>query len=152
MDAVDKITASQAKAITESPIDFLMALPGTLDWMVFWTMLGFGVLGVLANYTFKYLRDEIAGNPFIYLFQQNFKRTALAFSSFVTAVFGMLQTNMFIHDGVFIGWSATILIAISAGMNFDAYINKGERKEWSNKERDAKEDLAEVKAKEEAAK
>lgn len=143
---MDKMTAADTKDVVAhaggTVWDFLSALPGTLDFQIFYTLVIAGVFGVLANYENKWLHDEIVGSPIDYLFRQNLKRTITAFASFVATCFGLLQSNMFINAGVFIGWGPTLLIAVSLGWNFDASINKGQRRILSPEDRKVAVDAA----------
>jgi hypothetical protein len=87
----------------------------------FWVLLGFGILGMVSHYTYKWLTDEIKGCLYSYLFECYPKRTALAFFTllgwaFVTA----LSTNV-------LDWGLVINVGLSTGFAIDALINKAKR-------------------------
>lgn len=94
-----------------------------------------GVLGVCANYVYKWLNDEIGGSLWKYLFTDYPKRTALAFSIYIgwtfTAIsFGIVADSM--------PWGAIINLGASTGFAIDALVNKARRAQWTDEERAAK--------------
>lgn len=96
-----------------------------------WVLLGSGMLGMAGNYLFKYLRDDIRGSLWNYLFRDHPKSTALAALVLagwaVTAVTsGLVQTA---------GWTVVINLGLTTGFAIDALVNKANQAVWTDEER-----------------
>lgn len=102
-------------------------------WSAFWC-----VLGLFGNYAVRWSKDEIVGSLWCYLYHQNVRRTVLSMMSCISAVVALMMSNEFYIDGVFVGWIKVAYTSFGVGFLVDNVVNKGERKEWSPQERDAK--------------
>lgn len=125
MDA-QKIAVLKANT-PESLTSFLAGLPGTFEAQLFYAVVIFGLLGMLANYTRRWLQDDTGGwHFFAYLFREYPKRTMLSiFTTLATGV-GMIASGVFeTATGEFVGWMNVIVVTFNNGFTFDAITNKG---------------------------
>jgi len=111
--------------------DYVRDILRSRDLVKFWVLLGSGFVGMLANYLFKWLRDEIAGSLWFYLASSHPKRTMLAVATLVGYAGATMVSPAL--DGA--GWSVVINLGLTTGFAIDALINKAERKVWSDEQR-----------------
>lgn len=110
----------------ESLWQFLEALPGSFEAQLFYAIVAFGLLGVLFHYAVKWMKKEIAGSLYTYLFVDNVRGTLLSWTSTVGAGAVGITSGMFeTPDGTFIGWFRTIVLCFGNGFFWDAVMNKG---------------------------
>lgn len=132
----EKISALKVQHAQESLWQFLSALPGSFEAQIFYAILLGGLVGMLLNYWIKWLRNEISGSLFGYLFVNNMRGTMLSFVSAVgTGIAGITAGVFETGGGDFVGWFNVLWIAVSNGFFWDAAANKGERPVWTPAER-----------------
>lgn len=101
-----------------------------------WAVLAFaGVLGVCANYVYKYLTEQIGGSLWAYLFTEYPRRTALAFATYLGWAVFAISTGL-VHDAM--PWGTLINLGLTTGFAIDALVNKARRAQWTDEERAAK--------------
>lgn len=133
-------TIQQLKTQTPDSLwHFLAALPSSFEAQLLYGLLLAGALGMIANYTVKWAKDEITGSLWAYLFCQNFKGTMLSFFSYTGLAITSIAANIFITDaGSFVGWSTVMWFGVTNGFAVDAIANKGTRPVWTPKQREEK--------------
>ena len=133
-------TMAQAKIATpESLWHFLAALPTTMEAQILYGVLLSGVVGMVANYTVKWARGEIAGSLWQYLFLTQFRATLLSFFGYMGLAITSIAAAIFsTSDGQFVGWATVLWFGATNGFAVDAIANRGDRKAWSPEERAAK--------------
>jgi hypothetical protein len=94
-----------------------------------------GVLGVCANYVYKWLTEQIAGSLWTYLFTEYPRRTMLSFSVYLGWAFTAISTGL-VSDAM--PWGAVINLGLTTGFAIDALVNKARRAQWTDEERQAK--------------
>ncbi len=133
-------TIAQAKAATTQSLwQFLQALPSTQEAQVFYALMLAGTLGMMASYAIKWLKGDITGSLWKYLFEQNLKSTLLAFLTYVGTALAAIYADAF-HvgpDSVFVGWGMVMWLAAVNGFSIDAIVNKGQRAIWTPEQREA---------------
>ena len=97
----------------------------------FWVLMLFGFVGVLANYAYKWLRDEIMGSLWAYLARQHPKRTLLSFATFAGYALATVLSPAL--DGA--GWGVVVNLGLTTGFAIDALINKADRQVWTDEQR-----------------
>lgn len=138
--AITGPTVAQAKlASPESLWHFLAAVPSTIEFQILIGLMLAGTFGMVAHYTVKWFKGEIAGSLFEYLFVQNFRGTVLSMFSFIGLALTSIITGVFeATGGVFVGWTTVLWFGLTQGFAVDAIANKGDRKEWTDQERAVK--------------
>lgn len=122
----------------ESLLAFLQRLPGTFEAQIFYALVLFGLVGVFVNYFVRWLKKDIAGSLFAYLFRDNVRGTLLSFVSAVGTGLGGISIGFFeTPDGQFIGWMNTMIVAFGNGFFWDTIANKGQRPVWTPEQRAA---------------
>ena len=110
----------------ESLWHFLSALPASFEAQLFYAIVAFGMLGVLVHYAVKWMKKEIEGSLFAYLFVDNVRGTLLSWTSTIGAGVVGITSGMFeTPDGSFIGWFRTLVLCFGNGFFWDAVMNKG---------------------------
>lgn len=111
--------------------DYVRQVRDSRELVQLLVLLGAGTVGMLANYTYKWLRDEIRGSLWHYLVEAHPRRTMLSF-----VVFGGYALTTVISpvlDGA--GWGVVINMGLTTGFAIDALVNKADRHVWTNEER-----------------
>lgn len=93
-----------------------------------------GVLGICANYFYKWVTEQISGSLWIYLFEEYPRRTLLAFTLYVSWTFVAITTGL-VSEAM--SWSVIINLGASTGFAVDALVNKARRSQWTEEERTA---------------
>lgn len=119
--------------------DYVRAIFYSRDMVKFLVLLGFGCVGMIANYVYKWLRDEINGSLAHYLVGSHPRRTLLALATLC----GYALTTVIspVLDGA--GWGVVINMGLTTGFAIDALVNKADRQVWTDEQR-AKRDTADV--------
>lgn len=122
MDQVQKM--GEIKGGSESLWEFARRAPAAFEAQIFYAVLIFGGLGMLANYAVKWMRREIEGSLIIYLFR-NFRSTALAFSTTMGVGIAAITSGVFeTSDGMFVGWFNVMWTSLMNGFMWDAALNR----------------------------
>lgn len=123
---------------TTSLWDFIMQLPGTLDAQIWYALLIGGAVGMILHYAVKLRTDDITGSPLEYFMRQSPWRTVGTIAAMASWAFGEVLTGIYVNSqDVFIGWGAVLLSGVKTGYLGDSIINKGERAQWSEAQREA---------------
>jgi hypothetical protein len=81
---------------------------------------------VFFNYAVKWMKKEIAGGLWPYLFVDNVRGTLLSWTSTVGAGIVGITSGMFeTPDGTFIGWFRALVLCFGNGFFWDAVMNRG---------------------------
>lgn len=142
-------TIAEAKlAAPESLWHFLLSLPGTIEAQQLYGLMIAGTLGMIANWLVKWLRGDIAGSLWCYLFHQNVRGTVLSLFSFIGLALTSITANVFVAEGgAFVGWTNVLWFGLTQGFAVDAIANKGDRKQWTDDEREARENIKSLESK-----
>lgn len=101
-----------------------------------WTVLVVaGVLGVCANYAYKWLTEQIAESLWKYLFTDFPRRTLLSFAVYAGWTVIAISTGL-VSDSM--PWGALINLGVTTGFSVDALVNKAQRSQWTDEQRAAK--------------
>lgn len=120
----------------QSLVQFLVALPASFEAQVFYMIVVCGCLGVFFHYAVKWMRKEIAGSLFKYLFRNNLRGTLLSATLTIGAGAAGIAIGMFEEaGGQFIGWYKALVLAFGNGFFWDVIANKGTRAVWTAEER-----------------
>jgi hypothetical protein len=112
----------------ESLWTFLRAMPASFEAQLFYAIVCFGALGVMVNYAVKWMKKEIAGSLFAYLFVDNFRGTLLSWTTTAGAGIAGITSGMFeTPDGTFIGWFRALVLCFGNGFFWDAVMNRGKQ-------------------------
>lgn len=115
-----------AAAREESLWHFLQALPTTFEMQIVYAILVSGLLGLFFCYAVKWMRKEIVGSLWAYLFHDNVRGTLLSFTLTVGIGVAGIASGMFEEgNGEFIGWWKTLVLAFGNGYFWDSVANKG---------------------------
>jgi uncharacterized membrane protein len=132
-------TLAQKTADAVSLWDYLAALPASFEAQLFYALLLAGTLGMMANYVVKWLRDELQGSLFTYLFRTHVKGTLLSLTGSISLAITSIGTGIFTTDaGIFVGWSTVLWFGVTNGFAVDSIANKGQRPVWNDEQRAAK--------------
>lgn len=122
MDETQKM--GEIKGGSESLWEFAHRAPAAFEAQIFYAVLIFGGLGMLANYAVKWMRREIEGSLIVYLFR-NFRSTALAFSTTMGVGIAAITSGVFeTSDGMFVGWFNVMWTSLMNGFMWDAALNR----------------------------
>lgn len=122
----------------ESLWDFLMRLPMSFEAQIFYAVVLFGGVGMFSNYAVKWMRKEIAGSLFKYLFLCNLRGTLLSFSTTVGIGIAAITGGVFeTGSGEFVGWFNVLWVSLTNGFMWDAALNRGQRDVWTPEQRAA---------------
>lgn len=99
-------------------------------------MVGFGLLGIAANWFWKWVTNQIEGSLWRYLVIDHPKRTLASLAAYVGWVFGVAFPSEMVTD--LSAWTAVINLALTTGFAIDVVANKSTRAEWTPAERAAK--------------
>ena len=123
------ITMAQARtAEPDSLWHFLASLPATMEAQLLYGMILSGLLGMLANYTVKWAKNEIAGCLGDYLIRSHLRATVLSFTIMVGSAITAIAAGMFTTaEGAFVGWGTVLWLGVTNGFAVDAIANKGHR-------------------------
>lgn len=91
----------------------------------------FGSLGMVANYTYKWLRDELSGSLWHYAVTSHPRRTALSIVTF--AGYAVTTVLSPVLDGA--GWGVVVNLGLTTGFAIDALVNKADRQAWTDEDR-----------------
>jgi len=117
---------ANASAQNQSLFQYLIAFLTGRETEIYGALLFFGVIGMIGNYTKRWLTGEIAGSLFDYMFRQHPRATMLAACSIAAELFGEVGLGLFTSaSGEFVGWSMVIATALKSGYIFDSMANKG---------------------------
>lgn len=127
------LAAAQAPKISEIKAagpdtlwHFLTQLPGSMEAQLFYAIVAFGAAGVFFNYAVKWMKKEIVGGLWPYLFVDNVRGTLLSWTSTIGAGVVGITSGMFeTPDGTFIGWFRVLVLCFGNGFFWDAVLNKG---------------------------
>lgn len=131
-------TIAQIKAmeVQESLWHFLTQLPQSMEAQLLYGLVIAGIVGMIANYTVKWARGDIAGSLFAYLFLQNVRATLLSFFGFVSLAITSIAAGIFTgENGGFVGWANVLWFGLTNGFAVDAIANKGQKAVWSDEKR-----------------
>lgn len=132
------IAQVRAQDGAQSLFDFLRELPGTLDAQIWYALLIGGAVGMILHYAIKLRTGDIAGNPVDYFIKTSPWRSIGTVAAMASWAFGEVLTGIYVNgDGVFIGWAAVLISGVKTGYLGDSIINKGERAQWTEQERQA---------------
>lgn len=124
-------TIDQVLTPDESLWSFLAKLPGTIEAQLFYALFLAGFLGVTAHTLLAYLRGDIQGNLFKYLFLQYPKQTTLAYISLIGSDFAAIGAHLFqTADGTFVGWLNVLAQGFTLGYAVDSISGKSD-KAWA---------------------
>lgn len=114
-------------------LDYLKAVLKSRELVKFGVLVFCGLLGMVGNYAYKWLRDETRGGLYDYMFGAYPRRTLLAVGAIIGWAAFMIGTP--VTDGA--GWSALINLGLTTGFAFDAILNKTDKVVWTEEERAA---------------
>lgn len=123
--------AQQQLAEHGSIMQYLRSLWSSRELVQLLVLIVAGTLGMMANYTYKWLRDEIQGSLWFYIAGSYPRRTALAFITFCGYAITTVMSPM-LDDA---GWSVVINLGLTTGFAIDALINKADRQAWTDEDR-----------------
>lgn len=110
----------------ESLGTFLSRLPTTMEFQIAIAVIVLGAVGVFFNYAVQWMKKQIEGNLWGYLFVDNVRGTLLSFVTTCGVGLAGITSGMFeMEDGTFIGWFRTFVLAFGNGYFWDAVLNKG---------------------------
>lgn len=119
--------------------NYLAQLPFTLEASMMYALVLGGTLGMIGNYTIKWLRGDIEGSLIDYCFRYHFKATLLSFFGFLGLAITSVYSGIFTSEsGGFVGWANVLWFGLTNGFAVDAIANKGKRAVWTAKKRKAK--------------
>lgn len=98
-------------------------------------LLGFGLLGIAANYFYKWLTRQSNGSLWHYLAVDNPRRTLASFAAYAGWIFGVAFPSDMVTDAT--TWTAIINLALTTGFAIDVVANKSTRAAWTPAEREA---------------
>lgn len=139
-DALEAQKIAEIKAGgNESLWEFLARLPGSFEAQIFYAVGIFGAVGMFMNYIQRWLKKEIAGNLWHYLFDCNIRGTLLSFSTTIGVGIGAITGGVFeTASGEFVGWFNVMWVSLTNGFMWDVALNKSERAVWTEEQRSAK--------------
>lgn len=111
--------------------DYVRAVYDSRAFIQFWVLCLFGFIGMTANYTYKWLSDEIKGSLWYYMVGSRPRRTLLALATF--AGYALTTVISPVLDGA--GWSVVVNLGLTTGFAVDALVNKADRQVWTDEER-----------------
>lgn len=136
MNPAASATIAQAKLQQQTLWQFLCALPQTMEAQIFYALILSGVLGIMAHYVHKWMKDEIQGSLWSYLFVQYPKRTAMSFGAYLAWIMSLIGTGVFVTaSGEFVGYGIVLILGFTNGYGVDSLANKGGRAEWTTQQR-----------------
>jgi len=101
--------------------DYVLSVWRSPELVHFAVLFAFGCAGVLGNYFWKWITDQIAGSLWTYLWLDHRKRTVASFCCIAGwAVWAVDPT---------LTWSQTINLALSTGFAIDVLVNKATARE-----------------------
>lgn len=112
-------------------LDYVRAVLKSRELIKFGVLVVCGLLGMIGNYGYKWLRDETRGGLYDYMFGSYPKRTLLALVAVIS--WATITIGTPIAEGM--GWSALINLGITTGFAFDVVLNKSEKVVWTEEER-----------------
>lgn len=126
MNKIDNAqTIAQAKN-GQSLIDFLMALPATMEAQIFYALVLGCLVGMIGHYLRAYATGQITDCLGEYLFKTQARRTWLTLITVITWSAGEVSAGLFTTtDGTFVGWGLVILSGLKTGYAGDSLLNKG---------------------------
>lgn len=117
-----------AQAHQESLLDFLLALPTTMEAQIFYALVLGSALGMLAHYVRQWASRDVDSSLTDYLFRSNPKRTIMTVIGVIGWSAGEVSAGLFTTSGgAFVGWGLVILSGLKTGYAGDSIINKGKR-------------------------
>jgi hypothetical protein len=120
----------------QSLLDFLLALPATLDAQIFYGLMLGGFVGMIGHYIRARASNNVGGNPIDYFFRQNPWRSLAALAAVAIELFGEVGSGMFFTPhGTFVGWAIVLLSGLKTGYVGDSAINKSDRPTWTEEHR-----------------
>ena len=136
---MDSTSAIKAATVTnESLWHFLAQLPTSFDAQILYGLLISGFVGIMAHYMAKWLRGEVEGSLWQYLFVNEARHTFLSLGTLFAASIAAIAANVFETDaGAFVGWTNVMWIGLTTGFSGDSVMNKAPRKVWTDAERAA---------------
>lgn len=126
----------EIKGQGESFLTFLSRLPASFEAQIFYAVALFGLVGMMANYSVKWMRGEIAGSLISYLFLHNIRATLLSYATTIGVGIGAITAGVFeTGSGEFVGWFNVMWVSLTNGYMWDAALNAGQRAVWSPEKR-----------------
>lgn len=119
----------------ESFWHFVQAFPGSLTFQLFLALTAAGLVGMFGNYLQQWARKEIEGSLWCYAFHQNVRGTVYSICCMLSLNVTAIQMDLFVTQGLFIGWTAVLWMGILNGFGADALANRGKRPVWTPFER-----------------
>jgi len=129
---------AELKGPGESLWTFLQRLPASFEAQIFYAISLFGLVGLMANYTVRWMKSEIAGSLFAYLFNDNIRGTLFSYATTIGVGIGAITAGVFeTSSGEFVGWFNVMWVSLTNGYMWDAALNQGQRPIWTQDQRDA---------------
>lgn len=114
-------------------LDYVKAVFKSRELVKFIVLVTCGLIGMVCNYAYKWIRDEARGGLYSYMFGSYPRRTLLAIGAVMGWALFMIGTP--ITEGA--GWSALINLGLTTGFAFDSILNKTDKVIWTDAERTA---------------
>lgn len=135
-DVQNATRISDLKGTGETLTHFLQRLPSSFEAQIFYAVVLFGLVGMLANYAVKWMKREIGGSLIKYLFFSNVRGTMLSLFTTIGVGIGAITAGVFeTTSGEFVGWFNVMWVSLSNGFMWDATMNQGDRPVWTEAQR-----------------
>jgi hypothetical protein len=135
-DAATKLTISQIAEHANPPhlIDWLRAIPESFEAEITVGLCAAAVIGSVMSWLTKWSQGE-AQSFFDYAFKSSLKRTVAAVLSGLGIILGLVASDIYITNDIFVGWAIVLTEGFMIGFGSDSAINRGKRVEWDEGKR-----------------